>query len=153
EILTTLALTYLSQRCDRLVIEVGMGGRLDATNVLDLGIAVITNVALDHQRYLGESIEKIATEKAGIIKPGNLVITGAEGAALEVVEASAGAAGARRWRPQPGRPGLAGGGRVGARGGPAAGCRLRDDGRQGHTRQPRRAAPPQPAPGDLHRRR
>src|SRR5205807_406146 len=98
EILTTLALTYLSQRCDRLVIEVGMGGRLDATNVLDLGIAVITNVALDHQRYLGESIEKIAAEKAGIIKPGNLVITGAEGAALEVIEASAGAAGARLWR-------------------------------------------------------
>ena len=98
EILTTLALTYLSQHCDRLVIEVGMGGRLDATNVLDLGIAVVTNVALDHQRYLGDTIEQIAAEKAGIIKPGNLVITGAEGAALEVVEATAKRVGTRLWR-------------------------------------------------------
>ena len=98
EILTSLAVTYLSQRCDRLVIEVGMGGRLDSTNVLDLGVSVITNVALDHERYLGDTIEQIATEKAGIIKPGNLVITGAEGAALEVVEASARQAGATLWR-------------------------------------------------------
>ena len=57
EILTTLALTYLSRRCDRLVIEVGMSGRLDSTNVLDLGVAEITNVALDQQKYLGDSIE------------------------------------------------------------------------------------------------
>ena len=98
EILTTLALTYLSRRCDRLVIEVGMGGRLDSTNVLDLGVTVITNVALDHQKYLGDSIEQIAAEKAGIIKPGDLVITGAEGAALEVVEASARQAGDVLWR-------------------------------------------------------
>jgi dihydrofolate synthase/folylpolyglutamate synthase len=98
EILTTLALTYLSRHCDRLVIEVGMGGRLDSTNVLDLGIAVITNVALDHQRYLGDTIELIAAEKAGIIKPGNLVITGAGGIALEVVEAAAKRAGDEIWR-------------------------------------------------------
>jgi dihydrofolate synthase / folylpolyglutamate synthase len=98
EILTTVALTYLAQRCDRLVIEVGMGGRLDATNVLDLGLAVVTNVALDHQRYLGDTIQQIATEKAGIIKPGNAVVTGAEGTALRVVETAAAAAGADLWR-------------------------------------------------------
>jgi dihydrofolate synthase / folylpolyglutamate synthase len=98
EILTTVALSYLARRCDRLVIEVGMGGRLDATNVLDLGVAVITNVALDHQRYLGDTVEQIAREKAGIIKPGDAVITGAEGPALDVVEADASAAGAELWR-------------------------------------------------------
>jgi len=98
EILTTVALTFLAPRCDRLVIEVGMGGRLDATNVLDLGLAVVTNVALDHQRYLGDTVEKIAFEKAGIIKPGNAVVTGAEGTALGVVEAAAAAAGADLWR-------------------------------------------------------
>jgi dihydrofolate synthase / folylpolyglutamate synthase len=98
EILTTVALTYLARRCDRLVIEVGMGGRLDATNVLDLGLAVVTNVALDHQQYLGDTVEKIAAEKAGIIKPGDAVVTGAEGAALAVVEDAAAAAGADLWR-------------------------------------------------------
>ncbi|HVD01131.1 MAG TPA: folylpolyglutamate synthase/dihydrofolate synthase family protein [Candidatus Dormibacteraeota bacterium] len=98
EILTTVALTYLARRCDRLVIEVGMGGRLDATNVLDLGVSVITNVALDHQQYLGDSVEKIAAEKAGIIKPGDAVVTGAEGAALTVVESAASNAGAEVWR-------------------------------------------------------
>ena len=98
EILTTAALIHLSSRCDRLVVEVGMGGRLDSTNVLDLGVAVITNVALDHMRYLGDTVEQIAGEKAGIIKPGNLVITGAEGAALEVVEGAAAGAGAELWR-------------------------------------------------------
>jgi dihydrofolate synthase / folylpolyglutamate synthase len=98
EILTTVALTYLARRCDRLVVEVGMGGRLDATNVLDLGLAIVTNVSLDHQRYLGDTVEKIAFEKAGVIKPGNAVVTGAVGKALNVVEAAAAAAGADLWR-------------------------------------------------------
>ena len=89
EILTGLALSYLAPRVDRLVCEVGMGGRLDATNVLDLGVAVITNVGLDHMQYLGDTIEKIATEKAAIIKPGNQVVTGCRPPALPVVEAAA----------------------------------------------------------------
>ena len=98
EILTTVAISHLAQRCDRLVIEVGMGGRLDATNVLDFGLAVITNVALDHEQYLGDTIARIAAEKAGIVKPGNTVITGAEGEALAIVEEAAAGAGAQLWR-------------------------------------------------------
>jgi dihydrofolate synthase/folylpolyglutamate synthase len=97
EMLTAMALAYLAPRIDRLVCEVGLGGRLDATNALDLGVAVITNVDLDHQKYLGDTIEKIAHEKAAIIKPGNRVVTGCEGAALSVVVEHARYAGAPVW--------------------------------------------------------
>lgn len=98
EMLTVMAIAYLSHRADRLVCEVGLGGRLDATNALDLGVAVITNVDLDHQKYLGNTIEQIAHEKAAIIKAGNRVVTGCEGAALAIVEEHAREAGARLWR-------------------------------------------------------
>ncbi len=98
EMLTAMALAYLAPRVDRLVCEVGLGGRLDATNALDLGLAVITNVDLDHQKYLGDTIEAIANEKAAIIKPGNRVVTGCEGAALAIVEDYARLAGATPWR-------------------------------------------------------
>jgi dihydrofolate synthase/folylpolyglutamate synthase len=98
EMLTGIALAHLAPRIDRLVCEVGLGGRLDATNALDLGVAVITNVDLDHQKYLGDTIEAIAHEKAAIIKPGNHVITGCEGIALEVVEDHATKAGSTIWR-------------------------------------------------------
>jgi dihydrofolate synthase / folylpolyglutamate synthase len=98
EMLTAMALAYLAPRIDRLVCEVGLGGRLDATNALDLGVAVITNVDYDHQKYLGDTIEQIANEKAAIIKPGNHVITGCEGAALEIVEHHAKSAGSTIWR-------------------------------------------------------
>ena len=98
EMLTAMALAYLAPRIDRLVCEVGLGGRLDATNALDLGVAVITNVDLDHQTYLGDTIEQIAREKAAIIKPGNHVITGCDGAALEIVEEHARKAGSSLWR-------------------------------------------------------
>jgi len=98
EMLTALAVAYLAPRCDALVCEVGLGGRLDATNALDLGVAVITNVDLDHQKYLGDTIEKIAHEKAAIIKPGNKVITGCQGVALDVVEEHAHKAKAQVWR-------------------------------------------------------
>jgi dihydrofolate synthase/folylpolyglutamate synthase len=98
EMLTAMALAYLAPRIDRLVCEVGLGGRLDATNALDLGVVVITNVDLDHQKYLGDTIEQIAREKAAIIKPGNQVITGCEGVALEIVEETAKAAGSPLWR-------------------------------------------------------
>jgi dihydrofolate synthase/folylpolyglutamate synthase len=98
EMLTAMALAYLSPKIDRLVCEVGLGGRLDATNALDLGVALITNVDLDHQKYLGDTIEEIAHEKAAIIKPGNRVITGCEGPALDIVEEHALRADARVWR-------------------------------------------------------
>ena len=98
EMLTAMAIAYLAPRVDELVCEVGLGGRLDATNALDLGLAVITNVDLDHQKYLGDTIEQIANEKAAIIKPRNRVITGCEGTALAIVEAHARAAGSEVWR-------------------------------------------------------
>ncbi|MEP6751270.1 MAG: folylpolyglutamate synthase/dihydrofolate synthase family protein [Candidatus Dormiibacterota bacterium] len=97
EMLTAMAIAYLAPRIDRLVCEVGLGGRLDATNALNLGVAVITNVDLDHQKYLGDTIEQIAHEKAAIIKPGNRVITGCEGAALEIVGEHAHKAGSSLW--------------------------------------------------------
>src|SRR5689334_19528223 len=98
EMLTVLALDYLAPRIDTLVCEVGLGGRLDATNALDLGVAVITNVDLDHQKYLGDTIGAIAREKAAIIKPGDRVVTACTGEALEVVEAQAARVAAPVWR-------------------------------------------------------
>jgi dihydrofolate synthase/folylpolyglutamate synthase len=97
EMLTAMALAYLAPRADRLVCEVGLGGRLDATNALDLGVAMVTNVDLDHQKYLGDTIEQIAHEKAAIIKPHSRVVTGCEGSALAIVEEHARRAGAPVW--------------------------------------------------------
>jgi dihydrofolate synthase/folylpolyglutamate synthase len=77
EMLTAAAIGYLrDQQIDYLVCEVGMGGRLDSTNVLDLGVKVITNIDMDHMQYLGDSIPAIAAEKAGIIRAGDMVVTG-----------------------------------------------------------------------------
>lgn len=98
EMLTAMAIAYLAPRIEQLVCEVGLGGRLDATNALDLGLATITNVDLDHQKYLGNTIGEIAREKAAIIKPGNRVVTGCEGEALEIVEDNARRANAQVWR-------------------------------------------------------
>jgi dihydrofolate synthase / folylpolyglutamate synthase len=99
ELLVAMAIHWLAPRADRLAIEVGMGGRLDSTNALDLGVAVITNVTYDHRAYLGRTLRQIASEKAGIVKPGNVVITGARGAALETVESAAAKMGASDvWR-------------------------------------------------------
>jgi dihydrofolate synthase/folylpolyglutamate synthase len=70
-----------------LVCEVGLGGRLDSTNVLDLGVAAITNVALDHQDLLGDTIPEIAREKAAIIKPGSRTVTAASELGLAAVRA------------------------------------------------------------------
>src|SRR6202521_1892460 len=80
---------------DLLVCEVGMGGRLDSTNVLDLGVAVVTNVALDHREHLGETIPAIAFEKAAIIKHGNDAVTAAQEPALGVISARCAEVGAR----------------------------------------------------------
>ena len=85
EITTAIALDYFSKKnVDFAVIEVGLGGKLDATNVVNPAISIITNVSLDHSNYLGNSIEEIAMEKAGIIK-GAPVITAANGKALDVI--------------------------------------------------------------------
>ncbi len=76
EITTVLALLYFErERVDLAVIEVGMGGRLDSTNVVDPLVSVITSISLDHTRQLGETIAQIAFEKAGIIKPGKPVVS------------------------------------------------------------------------------
>ncbi len=77
-----------------LVSEVGLGGRLDSTNVLDLGVAAVTNVALDHQDLLGETIPEIAREKAAIIKPGNRAVTAASEPGLAAVRRRAAEVGA-----------------------------------------------------------
>ena len=76
EMLTAMAFEYFaSAGVDLAVLEVGMGGRLDATNVSSPCLTIITDIALDHQKYLGESIAEIAAEKAGIIRPGGVVVT------------------------------------------------------------------------------
>ncbi len=77
EFMTAMAFLQFKRRgCDIAVIEVGLGGRLDATNVVQPEIAVITSIGLDHCEYLGDTVEKIAAEKAGIIKPGRPVVIG-----------------------------------------------------------------------------
>jgi dihydrofolate synthase/folylpolyglutamate synthase len=76
EILTAIAFEYFARRkLDIAVIEVGMGGRLDATNVIEPLVSVITDVSLDHQKFLGETVAEIAGEKAGIIRPNGVVVT------------------------------------------------------------------------------
>ena len=76
ETLTALALLYFAeQRIDLAVLEVGLGGRLDATNIVDPLLSVITDIALDHQDYLGPTIRDIAREKAGILRPNGILIT------------------------------------------------------------------------------
>ena len=77
ELTFAMALTYFNdQTCDYIVIETGLGGRLDATNILAPKVSVITNISLDHQDLLGDSIEQIAQEKAGIIKQHTPVVIG-----------------------------------------------------------------------------
>ncbi len=72
------------------IIEVGLGGRLDSTNIIMPIVSVITNISLDHTQYLGNTLEKIAAEKAGIIKPGIPVVIGeAEGSVRKVFEEKA----------------------------------------------------------------
>jgi dihydrofolate synthase / folylpolyglutamate synthase len=86
EALTAAAIVELALRkVDLVVVEVGMGGRLDATNVLDLGVAAITNVQHDHEAHLGSTLAAIGSEKAAIIKPGNLAVTGAAGRGLRPI--------------------------------------------------------------------
>ena len=72
-----LAFDYFAQQeVDIAVIEVGLGGRLDSTNIITPLVSVITNIGLDHTQFLGETLAEIAFEKAGIIKPGLPVVVG-----------------------------------------------------------------------------
>jgi len=85
EALTTIAYNYFSnKKCDYAIMEIGMGGRLDASNIAKEDIAIITNIGKDHTKWLGNKIEDISKEKIGILK-NKILITGAEGKALEVI--------------------------------------------------------------------
>src|ERR1039457_448881 len=88
EVVTVMALKFFAeQKCDLVIWETGLGGRLDATNIVTPLAGVITNIQFDHQQWLGDTLEKIAAEKAGVIKPGVPVITTAdEPEALAVIE-------------------------------------------------------------------
>jgi dihydrofolate synthase/folylpolyglutamate synthase len=86
EFMTAMALLeFARRRCDVGVLEVGLGGRLDATNIVTPEVSVITSIAMDHTELLGDTIELIAAEKAGIIKPGRPVIIGRMPAPAESV--------------------------------------------------------------------
>jgi dihydrofolate synthase/folylpolyglutamate synthase len=85
EIVTAMALVTFRKGCDVSVLEVGLGGRLDATNVVTPELCVITPVAFDHESFLGNSLEAIASEKAGILKPGIPVVLARQLAAAEAV--------------------------------------------------------------------
>lgn len=96
EILVAISFLYFAdEKVDFAVIEVGLGGRLDATNVLLPEVSVITNIGLDHTEILGKTIEKIAEEKAGIIRTHVPVVTAASGNALKVIKKVAKSKGAR----------------------------------------------------------
>jgi dihydrofolate synthase/folylpolyglutamate synthase len=76
EMLTAIAFEHFARRkVDIAVLEVGMGGRLDATNVVEPRVSVITDISLDHQKFLGNTVAEIAAQKAGIIRPGGVVVT------------------------------------------------------------------------------
>ena len=76
EMLTAMAFEHFAtSKLDIAVLEVGMGGRLDATNVVEPRVSVITDISLDHEKFLGNTIAEIAREKAGIIRPGGVVVT------------------------------------------------------------------------------
>jgi dihydrofolate synthase/folylpolyglutamate synthase len=76
ELLTALAFLYFHEsQVDLAVLEVGMGGRLDATNIVAPVLSVITDISFDHQEWLGETIDLIAREKAGILRPNGLLVT------------------------------------------------------------------------------
>ncbi len=90
EAVTAMAFLYFREKdVDYAVVEVGMGGRFDATNVIVPDVSVICNISLEHTKYLGDTVEKIAFEKAGIVKPGVPVVTCNTGPALDVITEAA----------------------------------------------------------------
>ena len=102
EVCTALAFDWFAEcRVEWAVVEVGLGGRLDCTNVLEPAATAITSIGLDHTEILGDTIEAIAAEKAGILKPGVPVVTAGalDRRALEVIARIAGERGAPRAEP------------------------------------------------------
>jgi dihydrofolate synthase/folylpolyglutamate synthase len=97
EVLTALAFSYFAEhKADFQVLEVGLGGRLDATNVITPEVSVITAISLDHTEVLGKTLPAIATEKAGIIKPGISVVSSPQTReVMEVIEETTRKNGAR----------------------------------------------------------
>jgi dihydrofolate synthase / folylpolyglutamate synthase len=89
ELVTAMAFLYFRNRVKFAVLEVGLGGRLDATNIVEQDVSVITSIGIDHQEFLGSTIEEIAAEKAGIIKDHEPVIVGPN-ADLPVIREKAG---------------------------------------------------------------
>lgn len=86
EVLTAAGFLALARAgVDLALVEVGLGGRLDATNAADLGVAAITTVAHDHERHLGRTLAAIGAEKAAIIKAGDLAVTGARGRGFDPI--------------------------------------------------------------------
>jgi dihydrofolate synthase / folylpolyglutamate synthase len=108
DFLVAMAICYFAEQgVSVAVMEAGLGGRLDATNVITAAVSVITSISYDHTQILGDTLEKIATEKAGIIKAGGVVVVAPQAPeALEVIEARCRQVGARlilisrdyRWR-------------------------------------------------------
>ena len=87
ETLLAVAFVYFArERVDVAVIEVGIGGTLDGTNLIEPVVSVITNVGLDHQDVLGDTLEEIAADKAGIAKPGVPLVSDASGSARRIIE-------------------------------------------------------------------
>lgn len=81
---------WADKGCDWVALEVGLGGKLDATNIVDPAVSAIVTISLDHTKILGETIEEIAEEKAGIIKPGRPVVVGdVPATALSIFESKA----------------------------------------------------------------
>lgn len=98
EVKTMLGFLYFREtNVDWAVLEVGLGGRLDATNVVQPEVCVITNIGMDHTERLGNTLEAIAGEKAGIIKPGAAVVTAAAEPALGVIRKTYEVRGAAEW--------------------------------------------------------
>ncbi len=98
EIATVMAfLEFRRKGVDLAIVETGLGGRLDATNVLRPMVSVITSIGLEHCEILGDTVEAIAQEKAGIIKPGTVVVTGPLPAEAAAVVASRVSIGGTRW--------------------------------------------------------
>lgn len=88
EIVTAAGLLHFARkRADWAVLEVGLGGRFDATNAAEPELSVITSIGLDHTEILGSTLSRIAFEKAGILRPGRVAFTGAEGEGLEALKA------------------------------------------------------------------
>ena len=98
EIVTALGCALFAQaEVKTAVMEVGLGGRFDATNALEPALSLITGVSRDHTKILGETVQEIARDKAGIMRAGKLLLTGAQGDALSVLREEAARVGATLW--------------------------------------------------------